>query len=305
MPVTLDSTIGMRDTFVAAATELLDDDPLVALVLAEISRDRFVSAEHDHPYRVINVGIREQLLVSVAGGLALAGMRPIVHTFAPFLVERPFEQVKLDLGHQDVGAVLVSSGASYDYPFAGRTHMSPGDVALIDTLPGWTVQVPGHPAEVPPLLRAAAARDDRVYLRLSEDSNAHAYSALGEMAVLRTGGRGVALAVGPLADRVLAATEGLDVSVVYAPTVRPLDTAVFRAVLPPGAVDVLLVEPYLAGTSTHVLAAAMEDRPHRIAALGVGRGHEVRGYGTIADHDRAHDLDTAAIAARARALFRP
>lgn len=295
--------IGMRDTFAAEATDLLDADPRVAVVLAVISKDRFETAMRDHPDRVIDVGIREQLLVSVTGGLALAGMRPIAHTFAPFLVERPFEQVKLDLGHQDVGGILVSSGASYDYPFAGRTHMSPGDVALIDSLPGWTVHVPGHPAEVGPLLRAAARRDDRVYLRLSEQPNRAPYSKNGEMAVLRTGRRGVALAVGPVADRVLAATEGLDVTVLYTPTPRPLDTATLRAALPDATADVLLVEPYLAGTSSHVVAAALEDRPHRIAALGVAREHEVRGYGEVADHDRAHGLDTAAIAGRARRFF--
>ena len=101
---------------------------------------------------MINVGIREQLLVSTGAGLALAGLRPIVHTFPSFLVERGFEQIKLDFFHQDVGGVLVSYGASYDMPTAGRTHQSPGDVALIDSLPGWTVHVPGHPAEARRLL---------------------------------------------------------------------------------------------------------------------------------------------------------
>ena len=96
-----------------------------------------------------------------------------MHTFASFLVERPFEQVKLDLGHQGVGAVLVSAAASYDWPAGGYTHMAPGDVALLDTLDGWTVHVPGHPDEAETLLRhAVAAGDDKVYVRLSVQSNA-------------------------------------------------------------------------------------------------------------------------------------
>ena len=145
----------MRDRFIATATALLDEDPRTAVALADISASGFEEARTAHPDRVINVGIREQLLIGVAGGLALTGLRPIAHTFASFLVERPFEQIKLDLGHQGVGAVLVSANASYDWPAGGRTHMAPGDVALLDTLPGWTVHVPGHPDEVEPLLRDA------------------------------------------------------------------------------------------------------------------------------------------------------
>jgi len=83
----------------------------------------------------------------VTGGLALTGVRPIAHTFGAFLIERPFEQVKLDLGHQDVGAILVSAGGSYGWPGGGETHFGHRDVALLDTLAGWTVHVPGHPDE--------------------------------------------------------------------------------------------------------------------------------------------------------------
>ena len=150
----------MRTVFAAEASELLEEDPLTAVVLAEISADLFGKAAARHPDRVLNVGIREQLMVSVGGGLALAGMRPIVHTYAPFLVERAFEQVKLDLAHQGGHAVLVSIGASYDAAQAGRTHQAPEDVALIDSLPGFSVVVPGHPAEVRGLLREAVATLD-------------------------------------------------------------------------------------------------------------------------------------------------
>ena len=72
-------------------------DRSAALVYAEISGQYFGDVAREHPDRVINVGIREQLLVSVGAGLALSGMRPIVHTFGSFLVERAFEQVKLGL----------------------------------------------------------------------------------------------------------------------------------------------------------------------------------------------------------------
>ncbi len=126
----------MRDAFISTTTALLDEDPRTAVVLADISAAQFRTAMRRHPDRVINVGIREGLMVGVGGGLALTGLRPYLHSYAPFLIDRAYEQIKLDLGHQDVGAVLVSIGASYDASGEGYTHQSPGDVALLDTLEG-------------------------------------------------------------------------------------------------------------------------------------------------------------------------
>ncbi|MFJ7907695.1 transketolase family protein [Kitasatospora sp. NPDC096204] len=288
----------MRDRFVAVTTRLLDEDPRLALVLADITAAAFAPAQELHPDRVVNVGIREQLLVSAAGGLALTGMRPIAHTFASFLIERPFEQVKLDLVHQGVGAVLVSAAGSYDWPAGGRTHMSPGDVALLDTLPGWTVHVPGHPDEAEQLLRHAYADGDRnVYVRLSVQQNAAALPVEpGRFTTVRTGSRGAVLAVGPMLDAVLAATEGLDVSVLYAATVRPFDAAGLRAALGDRA-DVVLVEPYLEGTSAGEAHAALADRPHRVLGLGVPR-EEHRHYGSIEEHLAAYGLDAPSLRER-------
>ena len=182
----------MRTAFAGEASALLDEDPLVAVVLAEISADLFAKAAARHPDRVLNVGIREQLMVSVGGGLALAGMRPIVHTYAPFLVERAFEQVKLDLAHQGGHAVLVSIGASYDAARAGRTHQAPEDVALLDSVPGFSVVVPGHPSEVRGLLREAVGGLDSgsAYLRLSTESNREARPLWPGLQVVRSGRAG-------------------------------------------------------------------------------------------------------------------
>ncbi|MGW2418935.1 transketolase family protein [Streptomyces sp. NPDC001709] len=286
----------MRDRFAPVVSRLLDEDPRLAVVLAEIGKDGFREAMARHPDRVINVGIREQLLVGAAAGLALTGLRPVVHTFASFLVERPFEQVKLDLGHQDTGAVLVSAAASFDWPAGGYTHMAPGDVALLDTLDGWTVHVPGHPDEAETLLHhAVAAGDDKVYVRLSVQSNRQGRVVDGNRLVtVREGRRGVVVAVGPLLDPVLAATEGLDVTVLYATTVRPFDAAGLRRATESAGADVVLVEPYLAGTSTAAVSEALTDVPHRVLGLGVGR-RELRRYGTIEEHMIAHGLDPAAL----------
>ncbi|MFF2096063.1 transketolase family protein [Streptomyces sp. NPDC058202] len=294
----------MRDRFAPVVSRLLDEDPRVAVVLAEIGADGFAEARLRHPDRVINVGIREQLLIGAGAGLALTGLRPVVHTFASFLVERPFEQVKLDLGHQDAGAVLVSAAASFDWPAGGFTHMAPGDVALLDTLDGWTVHVPGHPDEAETLLRhAVAAGDDKVYVRLSVQANARPLGVDGSrFRTVREGREGVVVAVGPMLDAVLAATEGRDVTVLYATTVRPFDAAALRGATETAGTDVVLVEPYLAGTSTAAAGDALADVPHRVLGLGVGR-RELRRYGTMEEHLVAHGLDARSLRERIDAFL--
>ncbi|HEX4727145.1 MAG TPA: transketolase C-terminal domain-containing protein [Jatrophihabitans sp.] len=285
-----------RDRFYRVVPQLLAERPDTALVLAQVGLG-YLDPQASAPVRdrIINVGIREQVMVGVAGGLALAGLRPIVHSFAAFLLERPFEQVKLDLGHQGSGAVLVSAGGSYDWPGGGETHLGHRDVALLDTLDGWTVQVPGHPDEAEALLRQAIAGQGRYYLRLDGASNAVACEVSdGRFQVLRRGRQASVIAVGPMADRVLAATEGLDVTVLYASTVRPFDAETLRATLTEP--DVVLVEPYLRGTSVAELSRALSDLRHRVLGLGVGQ-QELRRYGTPAQHDALHGLDEAGLRA--------
>ncbi|MGH3547541.1 MAG: transketolase family protein [Pseudonocardiaceae bacterium] len=284
------ATEDQRERFYRLIPQLLRENPDLALVLAEIGAG-YLDPVATAPVadRVINVGIREQLMLGVAGGLALTGMRPIVHTFPPFLIERPFEQVKLDLGHQGLGAVLVSAGGSYGWPGGGQTHFGHRDVALLDTLDGWTVHVPGHPVEVDTLLRQSVAGQGRVYLRLDNTGNTHPHDVhTGQMEVLRHGNAGTVVAVGPMADRVLAATAHRDVTVLYAATVRPFDADRLRATLTEP--DVVIVEPYLTGTSTAQVAQALRGVRHRLLALGVGQA-ELRRYGTTTDHDAAHGLD--------------
>jgi transketolase len=280
----------MRERFYELAREGLAEDKRVAVVTAQIGEDSI----GEHP-RHFDVGIREQLMIGVAAGLALEGYRPVAHSYTPFLVERPWEFLKLDLGHNDLGAVLVSTGASYDAARSGRTHHAPEDVALVAALPGWTIHVPGHPAELESLFRRSLSGDDRVYIRMSEEEN-HARVDGGRFTVLRRGSPGAPLvvAVGPTLRPVLEATADRDVSLAYLATVRPFPHDGVREALADGT-DVVLVEPYLTGTSASEIAVALRDRPHRLLAVGVSNT-ELRRYGTGEEHRAAHGLDATGIA---------
>ncbi|MCD2190329.1 transketolase family protein [Actinomycetospora soli] len=269
----------MREAFLRATADAIDTDDRTVLVLADISAgaDPVPDLARRHPGHVVNVGIREQLMLGVAGGLALTGLRPVVHSYAPFLVERPYESLKLDLGHQDVGAVLVSIGASYDQPGIGRTHEAPEDVAVVDTLPGWTIHVPGHPEEAYRLVHGSICGTDRVYVRLSSEANAAPHHGDG-LQTIREGSRDdVVVAVGPTLDRVLAADRFRGATVLYTSTVRPFDADGLRAAVGP-VPTVTMVEPYLEGTSARVIAEALSDRPHRTVMIGHPREESHR-YG--------------------------
>lgn len=286
----------MRERFYGTVGSLLDQNERVAIVTADIGAGdtTIAAARRRHPDRVINVGIREQLMIGAAAGLALEGLRPIAHSYAPFLIERPFEQIKLDFAHQDVGGILVSTGASYDWPEGGRTHMAIGDVALMMTLPDWDIFVPGHPDEVETILRRASETDRRTYIRMSGAQNEEPILEATETAVaVRPAPRGapLVLAVGPMLGNVLEATSGLDVGVAYTTAVRPLDAAGLRSL---ADTDVVVVEPYMHGTLAHAVTAALHDRPIRLTSLGVGTD-ELRHYGSPADHEAAWGLDVAGL----------
>ena len=216
--------MGMRERFIDVVAELLDDDPRVAVVVADISAGRLEAIGAEQPERVVNVGIREPLMIGVAGGMALEGLRPIAHSYAPFLVDRAFEQIKLDLVHQAAGgAILVSIGGSYDAAEEGRTHQSPGDVALLATLPAVTIHVPGPCRRGRPDAPRGVARDGTAYIRLSEEANATARPAFQVVRPPRAGGP-LAVAVGPTLEPVLEAVAGTDYGVAYVARVRPFPT---------------------------------------------------------------------------------
>jgi transketolase len=288
----------MRERMGAVVGELLEADPKTALVLADISSGYFKRQMQKYPYRVINVGIMEQTMISLAAGLALEGFYPIVHSITPFLVERPFEQIKDDFCYQGLGGTLISVGASYDYGKDGMTHHGSGDIPILKTLPRMQCCVPGTADEFETLLRQTYSNGAPTYIRTSVQQNeASRPTRFGKLHVERQGRQGIVVAVGPTLERTLAAVEGMDVTVLYATTVVPFDAETLRRAADQAAANVVLVEPYYVGGLVAEIASAMRDVPARIEAIGVPR-RVLEKYGPPERFDEEIGLTAAGIRER-------
>lgn len=291
----------MRKQFVRTVEELMAKDERLVLLLGDISVFGFRNAFQRHPDRTYNLGVCEQAMTGMGAGLARAGCLPILHTIAPFLVERCFEQIKVDLCYQKLPANIVSVGASYDYAALGCTHHCPGDVAVLRMLPGMEIVVPGTPAEFDRLFRTAYANANPTYFRLSERSNPQNYEVeFGRANVLKKGRQATIIAVGPALPPVLAAVQDLDVTVLYYTTVAPFDGDTLRQNCE--SRKVALVEPYYQGVLVADIHAALGLAPLAIDALGVPRRF-LTNYGTVEQHDEAIGLNPTAIRERVQKLI--
>lgn len=109
----------MRIEFGKIITELAQKDEKIYLLSGDIGYAIFDDFREKLPGRFINLGVCEQSIVSIASGMALEGLKPYVYTITPFIIERAFEQVKLDIDGQNVNVKLVGYA---DYPTLGPTH---------------------------------------------------------------------------------------------------------------------------------------------------------------------------------------
>ncbi len=109
----------MRRRFGKIIDKLAKKDDKIILIVGDIGYGIFDDFRKNHPERFFNMGICEQSIIGLSAGMALEGLKPWVYTITPFLIERPFEQVKLDINQQNVNVKLVGYA---DYPNQGPTH---------------------------------------------------------------------------------------------------------------------------------------------------------------------------------------
>jgi transketolase len=157
----------MRAELAKLCLETVKTDVKSVVMVGDISHFLLRETEQLAPDRFYNIGICEQSMIGMASGMAIEGMRPIVHTIAPFLVERAHEQIKVDLGYQHTEVTIVTVGGTYDYSDLGCTHHCYNDIALMKSIPNMEVYEPGTPKEFRELFTQTWGNGNPKYFRLS------------------------------------------------------------------------------------------------------------------------------------------
>jgi len=185
------------------------------------------------PGQVVEVGIAEQNLVSIAAGLASAGKKVFAVSPACFLTTRSLEQVKHDVAYSDLPVKLVGISAGVSYGALGSTHHALHDLAALQAIPNIDIVVPADNFETRAAIRASIDHPRPLYLRfgkrpLPDLYPAGAEFAIGRAQVLRSGADAAILATGETVCRAVEAAQalagsGIACSVVSVPTLKPLD----------------------------------------------------------------------------------
>lgn len=156
----------MRKTFINTLIDLARKDKDIVLITPDMGFSVLEPFFEEFPNRAINCGIAEQNAVSLACGLALMGKKPYVYTIIPFLVERAFEQVRLEVAYMNTNVKLIGIGAGFTYGSAGATHHAIEDISLMRSLPNMTVCCPGDNNEAEQIVRQSILNDKPMYIRI-------------------------------------------------------------------------------------------------------------------------------------------
>lgn len=236
-----------RDAYVATLEELAVGDPrIVAVVNDSVGSSKLGKFRDRFPDRLVNVGIAEQNMVGVGAGLANGGKVPFVSGAGCFLTARAMEQIKVDCAYSQANVKLCGISSGVAYGELGATHHSIEDVAWLRAIDKLTVIVPADPWQTGQAIRAAAAHDGPVYLRISrmpvpELARPDAPFRIGVAETLHDGSDLAIVASGTLVHRAVAAAEllaadGIGARVINMATVSPIDEAALAQAAATGAI---------------------------------------------------------------------
>jgi transketolase len=236
-----------RDAFSKTVEALAESDSrIVAVVSDSVGSSKLVNFRKRFPDRMVNVGIAEQTLVAVGAGLANGGKIPFVSAASCFLTARAMEQIKADVAYTNVNVKLIGQSSGIAYGELGPTHHSIEDMAWLRLLNNLTLIVPADSWETEQAIRAAAAMDGPVFVRVSRmpvpalERKSPRFE-IGKAETLVDGDDVAIIANGTMVHRAIAAAntlrrEGIAARVLNVSTVNPIDEAAILAAAQTGAI---------------------------------------------------------------------
>ncbi|CVH75703.1 1-deoxy-D-xylulose-5-phosphate synthase [Coriobacteriaceae bacterium CHKCI002] len=224
-----------RAAFGATLAELAGEGLPVVAVDADLSGSTTTKklADAGYPERLFNCGIAEQNMVDVAAGLAITGHVAYTGSFAVFGTGRAYDQIRNTVCYSNLDVKIAPTHAGISVGPDGGSHQMLEDISLMRGLPNMRVLVPADYAAARAALRLAAATPGPVYVRMGRASVPAVYAdgvelELGRAYVLREGADATVVACGVEVEQSLKAAEalaaeGVDVEVIDAFSVKPLD----------------------------------------------------------------------------------
>lgn len=271
-----------RKTFGEALTEAADTHHEIVAISADSSSGSGLGPfKEKFPDRHIEFGIMEQGVIGYSAGLATTGKIPFVVAIAPFMTSRPFEMVRNDVGYMRQNVKIVGRCAGMSYSDLGPTHHSLEDVAIVRTIPGFTIVVPSDPVEIRAAVNAIADYKGPVYLRIARDkmpviNDVTDYTfELGKGRTLQEGDDVTIVATGVVVDKALKAAQlltekGIHARVLNIHTLKPFDTdLIIKAAKETGRI-VTVEEHYLNGGLGSIVAETLvTHHPVPVKMIGV------------------------------------
>jgi transketolase len=257
------------------------EDPRVVALCADLTESTQMHSFRDaFPERFVQIGVAEQNLVTVASGMARAGMIPFASSYAAFSPGRNWEQIKTTSALNDQPVKIVGSHAGLNVGPDGATHQMLEDIALMRVLPNMVVIAPADSSEAQAATLAIAKDSRPAYLRLARDKTPVLFDqsrpfAIGKAEVLVSGAdvslicTGTMTFEGLVATRILAES-GIRVDLIHSPTIKPLDTETVLASAVKTGLVVTVEEAQIAGGLGGAVSEFLSEvHPTRVKRLGV------------------------------------
>jgi transketolase len=289
----------MRKQFFSTIEKLAIQDDKIIFLTGDVGFMAIEPLQKAIGDRVINCGVAEANMVSMAAGMASQGLKPIVYSIAPFVTHRVAEQLKIDVCLHNMNVKIVGNGGGYGYGVMGPTHHAIEDIALMSSLQNMKCYVPCNNHDVEPVVSQMYLNNGPAYLRLGYGESTCIWEQYYPIRKLEAGNKATIIGLGPV---VLNARD-LDCDV-YAISEIPcsLDTEVMNSISRTG--KLIIIEEHVArGGLGEYLALKLYENPElwrdREEPLSIkhlcAKGYPSGLYGSQEYHQKENGLDKEAI----------